>query len=288
VIFSERIRMSHDDGQQPGPQSGVWVPPPQHFAPPPPPAPPAVVAPVSHREAGPGRLRAVLVGAAALGVLAAAGLAVTSGEEDRPGPTFVGLPPVPPVPMLPGGTPAEATPTRSAPPATTRVRGVEPAGPARTAGRTPAASAAPAVALPVVGKELGLEPVGEPGHRVRHRNFIARIDPVGPASPALDRADSRFTVRAGRAGAGCLSFESFNYPGYFLRARDAALRLERADGSRGYDADATFCAVPAAAGGFVLGSRSDPTRFVTEDDAVLSLNRVALEQAQSFVTRPAL
>jgi hypothetical protein len=224
-----------------------------------------------------------------VGVLAAAGLAVTSGEEDRPGPAFVGRPPVPPVPMFPSGTPAEPAPSRSAPPVTTRVRGVEPAaGPARTGGRTPAVSASPAVALPVIGKELGLEPVGEPGRRVRHRNFIARIDPVGPASPDLDRADARFTVRAGRAGTGCLSFESFNYPGYFLRSRDSSLRLERADGSRGYDADATFCAVPAAAGGFVLGSRSDPARYVTEDDAVLSLRRVTLEQAQAFVTRPAL
>jgi hypothetical protein len=110
---------------------------------------------------------------------------------------------------------------------------------------------------------------------------------VGPASPALDRADSRFTARTGRAGTGCLSFESFNYPGFFLRAGTSALRLERPYG-RGFNADATFCAVPAPAGGFVLRSQRDPARYVTESNDVLSLNPVAPARAQAFVTRPPL
>ncbi len=223
-----------------------------------------------------------------IATLAAAGLAVTSGEKKRPGPLFVALPTVPTVTVQPGGSPATTAPTsRFSPPATDKVRDPAPRPPAT--GRSPAsASAVPVVVLPVVGAVLGLEPVGEAGRRVRHRNFIARIDPVGPGSSELDRADSRFTVRAGRDDAACLSFEAVNYPGYFLRSRDSALRLELAGRGWGYDADATFCATAVATGGFVLRSRSHPDRYVTQSDSVLSLNRVTPAGAQAFVTRPPL
>ena len=249
----------------------------------------AVVAPTPHRAPAPGRFRTVLIAGAVISVLVAVGLAVTAGEDERPQPLFVALPSVPPVAVEPS-VPSPAAPATSRPdaPATSRVRDVVPR--PRTSSGSPArpVPSSPPVVLPVVGRELGLEPVGEPGRRLRHRNFLARIDPVGPGSAALDRADSRFTARAGRGDAACLSFESFNYPGYFLRSRDSALRLERADGSRGYDADATFCPVPRTGGGFVLRSRSFPVRYVTGSDAVLSLNRVAAAQAKAFVTRPPL
>ncbi|GAA3342213.1 hypothetical protein GCM10020358_36400 [Amorphoplanes nipponensis] len=291
--------MSPEDGQPAGSRPDGWVPPPQYFAPPlpPPPPPPAaatvllpvVEAPTPHRAAASGRLRTVLVAAAVVSALVAVGLAVASGGDERPDPLFVALPPVPTLPVLPGEVPATASPTRrtTAPP-TTQVRDEVPTGGATTVRPAPVTSVPPAVVLPVAGQDLGLEPVGRPGRRLRHRNFLARVDAVGPASPALDRADSRFTVRAGRAGGDCLSFESVNYPGYFLRARDAVLRLDRADGGPGYDAEATFCAVPTVSGGFVLRSRAAPDRYVTESDAVLSLTRVAAAQAVAFVVRPPL
>jgi hypothetical protein len=238
-------------------------------------------APVAHRAAPAGRLRTVVVVLVVIGALAAAGLAATSREQESPGPLFVAQPSPPAGPAFPSGTPATEPVTRTPPLATTRVREEVPQpGPTAAATRIPAS---PAVALPVVGKDLGFEPVGEPGRRLRHRNFIARIDPVGPSSRDLDRADSRFAVRAGDAG--CFTFESFNYPGYFLRSRDATLRLERPDRNR---ADTTFCAVPATGGGFLLRSRNRPDLYVTESDSVLSLGRVAPAQAKAFVTRPPL
>jgi hypothetical protein len=268
--------MSQEDGRP----AGEWVPPPQHFA------PPArivesVPAPVAHRAASAGRLRTVVVGLVVTGVLAAAGLAATSGDEERPGPLFVALPSPPVGPSFPAETPATEPTTRTPPLATTRVREEVPQREPTAAGTRIAAS--PAVAVLVAGQETGFEPVGEPGRRLRHRNFVARIDPVGPASRDLDRADSRFTVRV--AAAGCFSFESFNYPGYFLRSRDATLRLERPDRDRG---DATFCPVPVAGGGFVLRSGSRLDEYVTERDSVLSLDRVAPAKAKAFVTRPPL
>lgn len=303
--------MSEENDRPDPQQAGEWVPPPQYFAPPPRIAarvPMAVASapavPTVHRAAAPGRLRTVLVGGAVVSVLAAVGFAVTSGEPERPGPLFVALPSMPAVPVPSSAAPAGTPPTgRSVPLATSKVResvpgagatagaGTSGAGPGGSAGPSrsavPSVSVPPPVALPVVGTVLGLEPLGEPGRRLRHYNFVARIDTVGANSSPVDRADSRFTVRAGRGDATCLSFESANYPGHFLRSRDFALRLERPWGW-GFDADATFCAVRTTTGGFVLRSRVDPRRYVTESNSVLSLTEVTAGQAKAFVTRPPL
>jgi len=298
--------MSEEDGRPAHQQAGEWVPPPQYFAPAPRVSarvPMAVVAnPVAHRAHSPGRLRTALVGGAVVTVLAAVGMAVTSGEEERPGPLFVALPSVPAAPARPSGTSATEGPGGSVPVPTSKVRETLPgsgvtAGTGGTTGRGTAsrppasASAAPAVALPVIGAVIGLEPVGEPGRRLRHRDFVARIDRMGADTPEWDRADSRFTVRAGRSDATCLSFESANYAGYYLRARGSELRLERSSGwgnDREFDTDATFCAVPTTTGGFVLRSRSNPKLYVTESNSKLLLTEVAATKAKAFVTRPPL
>ncbi|MEU7908750.1 AbfB domain-containing protein [Actinoplanes sp. NPDC049118] len=231
----------------------------------------------------------MLVGAAVLSALVAAGLALApGGKERRAAPAFVSLPTGPVVPVLPAvpSAPADGpTPSRSTGLVTTDLSRPlrPPAEPARN--RTPASPPESRAALPVAGAEIGLEPVGEPGRRVRHRDFRARIDPIGPGSSALDRADSRFTVRAGRARRSCVSFESDNYPGHFLRHRGFALRLDRADGSALFDADATFCPVRVAGGGFVLRSHNYPDRYLTESDSLLLLTRTSAADAKAFVTR---
>ncbi|MFC5666002.1 glycoside hydrolase family 43 protein [Kitasatospora misakiensis] len=70
---------------------------------------------------------------------------------------------------------------------------------------------------------------------VRHANFDARIDPnVNPAE------DSRFRPRPGLAGTGTVSFESVNYPGYFLRHFNYDFQLAYNDGSGQFAQDATF------------------------------------------------
>ncbi|MER7755476.1 glycoside hydrolase family 43 protein [Kitasatospora sp. NPDC097643] len=70
---------------------------------------------------------------------------------------------------------------------------------------------------------------------VRHTNFDARIDPnVSPVD------DSRFRLRPGLAGSGTVSFESVNFPGYFLRHSDYDFQLVHNDGSSQLAEDATF------------------------------------------------
>ncbi|GAA1189500.1 hypothetical protein F4556_006584 [Kitasatospora gansuensis] len=70
---------------------------------------------------------------------------------------------------------------------------------------------------------------------VRHTNLDARIDPnVSPAD------DSRFRLRPGLAGTGTVSFESVNFPGYFLRHSNYDFQLAYYDGSTQFAQDATF------------------------------------------------
>ncbi|KQV15983.1 glycoside hydrolase family 43 protein [Kitasatospora sp. Root107] len=70
---------------------------------------------------------------------------------------------------------------------------------------------------------------------VRQTNFDVRIDPnVSP----LD--DSRFRLRPGLAGSGTVSFESVNFPGYFLRHSNYDFQLAYNDGTTQFAEDATF------------------------------------------------
>jgi hypothetical protein len=134
---------------------------------------------------------------------------------------------------------------------------------------------------------IGLEESGRPGFRVRHRDFLGRVDHIGPDSSALDRADSRFTVRTGGA-AGCVSLESVNYPGYFLRHRDFAIHLDRADNSPMFRQDSTFCPVQIAQDAILLQSSNYPARYLTERDSSLYLAQVPAAGATGFLVRAPL
>jgi hypothetical protein len=137
----------------------------------------------------------------------------------------------------------------------------------------------------VPGARIGLEPVTNPGYRVRHRNFSGRIDPIGVASGSLEKADSRFTVRAGLADSRCVSLEAVNYPGHYLRHQDFAIHLHRRDGSAVFAADATFCRVDGLAGrGVSLRSYNYPDRYVYHERSQLFIARVGGGSARSAMT----
>ncbi|MFF7069567.1 glycoside hydrolase family 43 protein [Streptomyces pseudovenezuelae] len=70
---------------------------------------------------------------------------------------------------------------------------------------------------------------------VRHTNFDVRIDPnVSPLQ------DSQFRIRTGLAGSGTVSFESVNFPGYFLRHFNYDFQLVHNDGTGQFAQDASF------------------------------------------------
>jgi hypothetical protein len=141
---------------------------------------------------------------------------------------------------------------------------------------SPSRTARPApVADLNVGATVSLAVAAAPEYRLRHRDFIGRVDRIGSDASALERADSAFVVRKGLGRDGCISLESVNFPGYFLRHRNFVLRLERRDRSELFDQDATFCAAPTRDGSaVVLESINYPDRaLVVHRDGVIHLDQ---------------
>jgi hypothetical protein len=313
--------MSSTDRNEPGLRVGGWIPPyerdafprPQH----PDQAGDGLTRPqvrIGHRivDVPPGRRRAVVLGGAVVTAAAIAGITLAY-QVARPAaeqPVSARLPVLggPVVPFVPvplgsapttvptGGTPADV-PERElglpVGPGGTGTGGVKPtkssaaptSKPPKTTAPTkrPPTSKPPTTAPPfVVGTTIGLEPVNERGYRVRHRNFKARLDRVSSGSSNLDKADSKFVVRAGLANSGCLSFESVNYPGYYLRHWGFELRLQRFDGWSMFNADATFCPVYSQSGAR-LKSYNYPNRFWAERDSALVVSE---RGAITFAIKP--
>jgi Alpha-L-arabinofuranosidase B (ABFB) domain len=89
-----------------------------------------------------------------------------------------------------------------------------------------------------------------PDRYIRHRNFLAFIDPIG-AHDGVGRQDGTFEVISGLAGlidpqlAGrCSSFRSVNFPHHFLRHQDFRLKLAEQSDDELFRRDASFIVVP--------------------------------------------
>ncbi|MFF5292763.1 arabinofuranosidase catalytic domain-containing protein [Paractinoplanes globisporus] len=87
--------------------------------------------------------------------------------------------------------------------------------------------------------------------------------PVTASSSATDKQDATFVETAGLADAACVSFESINRPGSYLRHQNFQLHLQPNDGSSLYAQDATFCAQAGNSGqGTSFQSVNFPGRFI--------------------------
>ncbi|MFI7542124.1 AbfB domain-containing protein [Actinoplanes sp. NPDC049599] len=201
-------------------------------------------------------------------------------------------PPFYPTPLYP--TPSSGSPATSGVSGPVRTRSEVPREPARHARVTASPTRRPTSPPPATpalraGATIGLELAGAPGYRVRHRDFRGRADRIGPESTALSRADSRLIVRRGLADPECVSFEAANYPGWFLRHRNFEIRLDRAERSRLFAEDATFCPRGGSRAGVVaLRSHNYPDRFLTESRSLLRLTPATTGTATQFVVRSPL
>lgn len=97
-----------------------------------------------------------------------------------------------------------------------------------------------------VGREINFK-TSNTNRFLRHRDFFAYTDDGGVNPDGLFRKDARFRVVAGLAGQ-CLSFESYNFPGYFLRHQLNRVMLSKMEASKLFREDATFCPVEGLAG----------------------------------------
>ena len=94
----------------------------------------------------------------------------------------------------------------------------------------------------------------------RHRGFELHADPRNEGDGLLQK-DSSFYVRPGNADSACVSFESVNYPGHFLRHAGFRLFLHRTDGSNLFNLDSTFIVSNAD------GQKTNPSFFSNVDSS---------------------
>lgn len=98
---------------------------------------------------------------------------------------------------------------------------------------------------------------------IRHQNGLAVTSVITSSSPASDKADSTFIVRPGLASSSCVSFESRNYPGDYLRHYNFQVYKQPMDGTALFRADATFCPVAGLNGqGKSFQSFNYPTKYL--------------------------
>ncbi|MGW5280193.1 alpha-L-arabinofuranosidase B [Streptomyces collinus] len=102
---------------------------------------------------------------------------------------------------------------------------------------------------------------------LRHQADAAVISPVTSGSSALDRNDATWIVRRGLADASCVSFESRNYPGDFLRHYNYRIYRQPMNGTSQFRADATFCPATGRSGtGTSFASFNYPSRYLRHYD----------------------
>ncbi|MEU7874535.1 alpha-L-arabinofuranosidase B [Dactylosporangium sp. NPDC049140] len=89
------------------------------------------------------------------------------------------------------------------------------------------------------------------------------IAAVTAGSSSTDKADATWIVRAGLADSACISFESANAAGKYLRHYAFELYLKPNDGTAQFAADATFCLRPGNSGtGYSFQSVNYPTKYI--------------------------
>ncbi|MFD4554931.1 alpha-L-arabinofuranosidase B [Streptomyces sp. NPDC058469] len=86
---------------------------------------------------------------------------------------------------------------------------------------------------------------------------------VSSSSSTTTKADATWIVRAGLANASCVSFESANKAGNYLRHYAFRLQLNANDGTSNFAQDATFCPQPGNSGqGYSFLSVNYPSRYL--------------------------
>jgi hypothetical protein len=95
---------------------------------------------------------------------------------------------------------------------------------------------------PLLAQRVSIQSFNYPDHYVRHQNSQGIISRINWVSNDLDLNDGTFTVVRGLDPTcmGCISFESVNYPGHYLRHANYMIILNKNDGSELFNKDASF------------------------------------------------
>jgi hypothetical protein len=112
-----------------------------------------------------------------------------------------------------------------------------------------------------------------PDRYVRHANYVGRIDPY-PFDPFTD---SQWKLVPGLADSAGVSFQSVNFPTRYLRHKDYVVTLDVADGTTGFDQDATFYRAAGFADSTWTSFRSYnyPTRYLRHANYALRIDPIS-------------
>jgi hypothetical protein len=96
------------------------------------------------------------------------------------------------------------------------------------------------------------------------------ITQVTPGSSPAARADATWIVKQGLADSSCVSLESADAPGEYLRHHHFELYLDPDDGGAQFARDATFCPQPGHRGqGYSFESYNQTSMFIRHYDYVV-------------------
>jgi non-reducing end alpha-L-arabinofuranosidase len=132
---------------------------------------------------------------------------------------------------------------------------------------TAAGYAAPAAVGPAPGSRISLQATTSccTGDYLKHDDSDTKvvIASITSGSSSTAKADATWIVHAGLADSSCVSFESANDSGQYLRHSNFELYLNTNDGSSQFAQDATFCSQPGNSGrGVSLESWNFPSKFI--------------------------
>ncbi|WP_327693186.1 glycoside hydrolase family 43 protein [Streptomyces sp. NBC_00459] len=115
---------------------------------------------------------------------------------------------------------------------------------------------------------------------VRHTNFDVRID------QNVTNDDAKFRPRPGLAGTGTVSFESVNFPGYYLRSDGTDFQLVYNDRTTAFAEDATFRQVAGLADATwsSFQSYNHPDRYIRHYAYQLKLATITTAVGRSDAT----
>ena len=105
---------------------------------------------------------------------------------------------------------------------------------------------------------------------IAHTGATVNTQVVSSSSSTALKQQASWTVRTGLGNSACLSFESRDTPGSFLRHSNFQLQLNANDGSKLFHEDATFCPqTPLNGQGNAIRSWSYPTRYFRHFNSIL-------------------
>lgn len=129
-----------------------------------------------------------------------------------------------------------------------------------------------AKALAQPGTYRSLQSYNFPDLYIRHRNLIGEISTI---LSTLDKQDATFKIGAGLADSNCVSFQSQNNPGAYIRHQQFRIKLATLENSQLFKADATFCQRPGLADSTLASfeSYNSPGRYLRHRDFNLYIEK---------------